>query len=158
MFRDDLVRLRNNEEKAAYLQRKAVEDTKSPRVQEWAKQFSGIADEMQRARAILRFVTLAVDYVRDPGVEVLDGAGVVCVRGYGDCDAKMRLFVALCLLCGISARAFPVFVGPRFPHVRAEVFVGGRWLPVDPIIVNSDVGVLPSHPKTSWRGGGRRVA
>lgn len=151
MVRDSTVEIRSNVEKARYLQDKAVADALSPDVIWWGRQFADIVNPWDKANAILRFVSTACVYVKDPGVEVLDGSAVVLGRGHGDCDAKARLFVALCLVCGITARTLPVFVGERFPHIRAEVFLDGVWWVADPCIVNSTIGVLPVKPETSWR-------
>ncbi len=148
-----MIRFKDNLEKAAYLQNEAVKDARFPIVQAWAAQFRNIPDEMARARAILRFCTHCIDYVNDPGVEVLDDSAVALVRGFGDCDVKARLFVALCELSGLRARTQPILRGNRFPHIRAEVFVDGKWQVADPIIANSDVGRVPSNvnARTSWR-------
>jgi transglutaminase-like putative cysteine protease len=97
----------------------------------------------ERPAAILRFVQWGIDYVRDPGREVLEDAAVALLRGYGDCDAKSRLFVALCIACGIPARGLPVRVDEDFPHILAEVFVDGRWQRADPTILNSAIADIP---------------
>src|SRR5262249_33059268 len=91
----------------------AIRDGQHPRVKQWAAEFEKLPPGAPRAAAILRFCQYSIDYVRDPGEEVLESADVVLLRGYGDCDAKERLFVALCTACGIAARALPVFRGPN---------------------------------------------
>ncbi len=55
-------------------------------------------------------------------------------RGVDDCDAKARLFVAICLAAGVPAR----MVGwwnkdtvPDLVHVSAEVELGGKWRPIE---------------------------
>jgi len=145
---------RNVREKAAYMQDCAVEDARSPLVVATAARFRGITDPWQRARAILQFCQYCIEYVRDPGpgVEVLDSSDVGLVRGFGDCDLKARLCVALMLATGLHAEIDPVFAGDSFPHVRARVYLDGRWWRVDPSILNSDIGTLPqSGVVTNWR-------
>ena len=148
------------EAKAAYMVEAAARDAGDPAVVSWARQFMKLPPE-RRAAAILRFTQLAVRYQRDPawydragnrhGIEVLESSAVVLFRGYGDCDAKTRLFLALCKVCGVRARLAPVFRGvDGFPHVRAEVLDDktGRWLIADPSIANSTLGQLPAHNRT----------
>jgi hypothetical protein len=92
------------------------------------------------------------------GIELLDSSAVGLQRGYGDCDLKARLFVALCLSSGLQAGIEPVFRGKEgFPHVRARVLVEPgevagppTWEVADATIVNSRIGVLPRHPLTAW--------
>ena len=162
----------NREAKAEYMAEAAEHDQEDPAVLSWARQFSGLQVE-ERAPAILRFVQRCVRYERDPGthdaagvrhgIELLDSSAVGFNRGYGDCDLKARMFVALCLACGCRAKVSPVFAGENgFPHVRAEVWVdggetaGGGWEVADPTIVNSEIGKLPRKPLTAFppeRGG-----
>lgn len=55
-------------------------------------------------------------------------------RGEDDCDAKARLFVALCRVVGIPANVVPWWTktDPRdLAHVSAEVLLGGKWRPVE---------------------------
>ena len=67
-------------------------------------------------------------------------------RGTDDCDAKARLFVALCLSQNIPARMLPRWIGGNLRHVSAEVFVRGplersaRWWPVETILDRARLG------------------
>ena len=99
-------------------------------------------DPFEGVRSILRYVQFCIHYVRDPKRELLDSGPAALVRGFGDCDCKARLFVALCLALGIEADLDPVFQGSEFPHVRAKVRLFGVWLRCDPCIINSDVGMI----------------
>ena len=158
----------DREAKAAYMRAAAHHDALNPEVRSWAKEFDRLRLE-ERAAAILRFVQECIRYERDPatfdrdgtrhGIELLDSAPVGLFRGYGDCDLKARLFVALCLASGLVAEIDPVFRGAyRFPHVRAKVLrVTGetsvapqQWDVADPTIINSTIGHLPDHPLTTW--------
>jgi transglutaminase-like putative cysteine protease len=145
---------RDVQEKAAFMQEGARHDARTPLVIATASRFRSIADPRERTRAILLFCQYCIEYVRDPGpgVEVLDSAEVGLVRGFGDCDLKARLCVALMLATGLHAEIDPVFVDDTFPHVRAKVYLNERWWLVDPSILNSDIGQIPKRGiVTNWR-------
>lgn len=140
------------EAKAAFMTRESIHDATLAEVQRWAAVFRPLPHR-ERAIAILRFVQ-SLEYVRDPGAEYLEDAEVSLLRGWGDCDAKERVFVALCTACGLPAVADPVFRGDQFPHVAAMVALpeqgptGGwalRWYKTDPTIQNSTVGWIPPY-------------
>jgi hypothetical protein len=120
----------DREAKAKYMSEAARHDAEDPTVRAWARQFLPLPRH-KRAGAILRFVQRCIRYERDPawyddqgnrhGIELLDSAATGLFRAYGDCDLKARLFVALCLACGVAADIDPVFTGQNgFPHVRAR--------------------------------------
>lgn len=139
------VRFATKEEKAAFMEAGAERDARAPAIVAVAQRFRSFAEPWDRARAILNFCQLCIQYVRDPGVEVLDSAEIGLWRGYGDCDLKARLCVALMLASGLDAKIEPVFRGDTFPHVRARVYLRGAWWSVDPCIINSDIGQIPTH-------------
>lgn len=75
-------------------------------------------------------------------------------RGYDDCDAKARLFVALCLAAGIAAEMVPRWKGERLAHVSGRAFVqgpgetGARWYPAETILARARLGdVAEAVPK-----------
>ncbi|TKC93713.1 transglutaminase-like domain-containing protein [Polyangium fumosum] len=142
MIRARIIDFPSNAAKARYMKAGSRRDELLPEVQRWAAVFRRLplAD---RAAAILKFCQYAIDYVRDPRREVLEDCAVTLMRGFGDCDAKARLFVALCRACGVVARERPVRPEQDFPHILAEVYVNGQWLPVDPTILNSSIGRIP---------------
>ena len=159
------INFADREAKAKYMGEAARHDAKDPILLSWARQFEGLPSEA-RAAAILRFVQRCIRYERDPawfdaegtrhGIELLDSAAVGLHRGYGDCDLKARMFVALCLACGVAAEVEPVFTGENgFPHVRARVLTESsetgaeRWETADPTIVNSTIGHLPRKALTT---------
>lgn len=85
------------------------------------------------ARDLIRYVTDTervgreqIDGLTDPYISPLEPL----TRGCDDCDAKARLFVALCLAKGIAAEIVPlpseqaVANGANLQHVAAKVFVG----------------------------------
>ena len=128
--------------KAQYMKRASFDDAALASVQRWARVFRELPID-RRAPAILKFCQYALDYVRDPKREVLEDSAVTLNRGFGDCDAKSRVFIALCIACGIPARSFPVRPEADFPHVLAEVFWRGAWFRADPTILNSEIGRIP---------------
>jgi hypothetical protein len=95
-----------NREKAAFMLDQSIADAQLPAVRHWASVFRKLPVN-ERPGAIFRFVQWAIDYVRDPGQEVLEDAATVLLRGYGDCDAKSRTFVALCVASGILHEVCP---------------------------------------------------
>lgn len=139
------VSFRDAREKAAFMEEGARTDARAPLVIATAARFRVIPQPWDRARAILQFCQYGIEYARDPGVEVLDSSEVALHRGFGDCDVKARLCVALMLASGLQAEIDPVFRGNAFPHVRARVFLDGRWWLADPSILNSDIGQIPRN-------------
>lgn len=151
----------NREAKLAYMREAARQDALDSDVRAWARVFIKLP-RPELEEAILRFVQRCIRYERDPawyderghrhGIELLDSAAVALRRGYGDCDVKARLFVALCLACGVPADIEPVFRGRNgFPHVRARVLTldESTWETADPTIVNSSIGKLPRKVRTA---------
>lgn len=67
-------------------------------------------------------------------------------RGVDDCDAKARLFVALCLAQGVRARMAPTWNEQgRLQHVSAEVYDGATWRPVELTLRRARVGDTPNE-------------
>jgi hypothetical protein len=154
------ISFKNREDKARYMADAARHDANDPVIHWWALAFRALP-RPERERAILRFCQRCFRYERDPawfdkdgnrhGVELLDSSAVGFQRGYGDCDLKARVFVALCLAADVPAEIEPVFRGEDgFPHVRARVLDvdGSRWETADPTVVNSSIGRLPRRPLT----------
>lgn len=144
LFETVLLTFKDAFEKARYMANRAMDDTLDPIVRGWAAFFNQIEDRDERGLAIFYFCRDAVDYTNDPGVEVLDSSGAVLLRGFADCDAKTRLLLALCALCRVPAKIDPIIRSRRnFPHVRAWIFLRGRWWRCDPTIQNSEPGRIP---------------
>jgi transglutaminase-like putative cysteine protease len=142
MIRVSMVRFPSNLAKARFMAAGSASDLQLAEVHRWAAVFRRLPYH-ERAAAILRFCQYAIDYVRDPRREVLEDSAVTLLRGYGDCDAKTRVFVALCRASGLQAREKPVRPAYDFPHILAEVYVNGRWRPADPTILNSTIDHIP---------------
>lgn len=80
-------------------------------------------------------------YTRVPGR--LDAVDAL-VRGADDCDAKARLFVALCLCAGVPARMEKMETGAgMLQHVYGSVRLGDVWCPVELTLQRARVGDDP---------------
>lgn len=134
-----------------------------------AAQFCRIKDPEARTRAIQRWVRDNIRYVYDfrvsqgmRGEEFADTQ--TCIdRGYGDCDDKSRVFVALVRAAervtplGPQARIRPVFRPHplEFVHVQAEVrwwgsdtnprAMPGGWLLAELILAGCEIGQNPDE-------------
>lgn len=91
-----------------------------------------------------------IDGYTDPPVSPL----LPLARGVDDCDAKARLFVALCLARGLDAQMVPRWKGPRLSHVYARVYLRGprnvapRWWFAETILRRARLGdVAENVPK-----------
>lgn len=116
--------------KARWLTAAAFRDAALPYVAEVARRFAAISTPLARAEAIHAFVRDGLRYVRDLGGEEFADAAVVLRRGWGDCDDKTRVVVALIhaaeRLAPVGLTARPVCFFPRpdvFSHIAAEL----RW-------------------------------
>lgn len=76
-------------------------------------------------------------------------------RGADDCDAKARVFCALCLAGGLAARMVPYWKGVFLKHVSAEVRLNGRWLPVELTLARARLGEVadevPREKDGRWK-------
>ncbi len=78
------------------------------------------------------------------------------IRGSDDCDAKARLFVALCLARGFNARLWPLWKGDQLSHVAGEVEYRGHWIHAETILARAKLGEMhtdvPKEPTTGkWK-------
>jgi len=155
------VVFRGPDEKAAWLDAMATMDARLPITRELARRFAAAPchdpnDLGAVARDFHRFVRDSIRYVRDPAGEEFSDSDVILTRGYGDCDDKARLFVALSRSIGVAARTRPCFIGEDFVHVQAEVLLnqhgqtgaccmreGCRWCTAELIVRGVELGELP---------------
>lgn len=77
-------------------------------------------------------------------------------RGHDDCDAKARLFVALCLAQGFEARLWPLWKQGVLSHVAGEVLYNGKWIHAETILARARLGEMhtdvPKEPTTGkWK-------
>jgi hypothetical protein len=115
-----------------------------------AKGDDGVLDTLE---SLFLFVRDSISFGFPPRWSEWDRvtASRVIESGYGYCNTKATLMVALCRACGISARVhygsigvnvmrgiFPAFALPflpdRGPHSWTEVEVEGAWQPIDSYI------------------------
>lgn len=76
-------------------------------------------------------------------------------RGNDDCDAKARLFVALCLARRVPAHLVPWWspTTGHLAHVSAEVAIDGRWVPVETILARARLGDAHARVPTESESG-----
>ena len=159
-----------DDEKWKLLQEVVHSDAKNPNL----RRMSDLIWELSQNQPI-RFFKLALAVARD-GIEYEsdlkqfgheDIAGITrppepndaidaYTRGHDDCDAKARLFVALCLAAGFNARLWPLWKHGVLQHVAAEVLWEGRWIHAETILARAQLGEMhtdvPKEPRTGkWR-------
>lgn len=160
----------DSEHKWALLQEMPLIDSKNEKLKELAAKIWDIS--LGRPKTFLK---LALAVARD-GIEYAsdikqfgheDIAGVTrhpepndavdaYLRGHDDCDAKARLFVALCLARGFEARLWPLWKKGQLTHVAAEVLYRGKWVHAETILSRARLGEMhtevPKEPKTGkWK-------
>jgi transglutaminase-like putative cysteine protease len=159
-----------DDEKWKALERVVITDSKSPGL----RRLSDLVWQVSGERP-MRFFKLALAVARD-GIEYEsdikqfgheDIAGVTrapqpddsldaYTRGHDDCDAKARLFVALCLAAGFNARLWPLWKHGVLQHVAGEVLWEGKWIHAETILARAQLGEMhtdvPKEAKTGkWR-------
>lgn len=156
-------------EKWNLLQEACIVDSKSSKIIKMAKMIWGLAQSRP-----IRFFKLVLAVARD-GIEYEsdikqfgheDIASVTRFpnsgdaieayeRGHDDCDAKGRLFVAICLAAGFNARLWPLWKHGQLKHVAAEVEFEGRWLHAETILSRARLGEMhtdvPKEPNGRWK-------
>jgi hypothetical protein len=145
-------------------------DAKNPRIKRMADLLWSIAEERP-----IRFFKLAMAVARD-GIAYAsdikqfgheDIAGVTrhpepndaldaYDRGSDDCDAKARLFVALCLARGFDSHLWPLWKNGELAHVAGEVEYQGKTYHAETILARARLGEMhtdvPKEPNTGkWR-------
>ncbi len=146
----------DDQEKWKRLQEQPVLDSKNPKL----KRMADLIWELSGQQPI-RFFKLALATARD-GIEYEsdlkqfgheDIAGVTrpprdndatdaYERGKDDCDAKARLFVALCLARGFEARLWPLWKHEVLQHVAGEVHYNGKWIHAETIVNRAQLGEM----------------
>jgi transglutaminase-like putative cysteine protease len=153
-------------EKANYLDGAAWDDARAPLVRDVARRVAVPVNPNRPdllAEAIFNYCQRAIRYVKDPASEEFSDAEQVLRDGFGDCDDKCRVFVALARSVGLEARIRPVLApdpedpaaGPDFVHVQAECrYPGsyrhrrarlGGWLSCELILAACALGDEPQH-------------
>ncbi len=131
---------RDELEKWLFLQRAPFEDAKTPEIRVKAHAMAAIAADSRWPE--FAFANLAHCLARDcivyqldserVGREQIDGftdpqplADEPYRRGYDDCDAKARFFVALCIAGGLTAAMVDRWTGNRLAHVYGSCMILG---------------------------------
>jgi hypothetical protein len=108
------------------------------------------AGELAAARAIYSWGLANVRYTPDvTGKETLHAAFDVARLQIGDCDDFTVLFCSLFETIGKKTRIVTISSHPedpkQFSHVFPEVYVCGRWIPIDAARRGSAFGKGPEH-------------
>ena len=158
-----------DEEKWQLLQELPAEDAKNPKLQHMAKLIWALA-----LGKPYRFLKLALAVARDGityesdikqfGHEDIagltrepqeDDAVDAYTRGADDCDAKARLFVALCIAAGFKARLWPLWKHGVLQHVAGEVYFQNKWIHAETILARAQLGEMhtsvPKEPNGQWK-------
>jgi transglutaminase-like putative cysteine protease len=152
------------EAKAAYLDGVAWDDARTPVVRDVARRIAARIDPNRLdllAEAVFDYCKRAIRYVKDPASEEFSDGEQILRDGFGDCDDKVRLFVAMARSLGLDARVRPILQAagagerPDFTHVQAEVrYPGsyrhprarlGGWLTCELILSAAKLGDEPQH-------------
>ena len=159
----------NDQHKLQLLQEACIADSKNPRIVKMATMIWGLAMSNP-----IRYFKLVLAVCRDGIVYESDikqfghediasvtrppepgDALEAYTRGSDDCDAKARLFVALCLAAGFKARLWPLWKHGQLKHVAAEVEFQNRVYHAETILSRARLGEMHTQvPKESdgkWR-------
>jgi hypothetical protein len=93
----------------------------------------GSKNARREAEALYLWIKRNIRYQKDPvDIETVQSPVVTLRLAAGDCDDHAALMGAMAHSVGILARFRVVGYSQANPiHIWAEVFVGGKWLPVD---------------------------
>jgi transglutaminase-like putative cysteine protease len=158
----------NDHDKWQLLQEVCISDSKNPKIIKMAKMIWGLSmsDPMRFFRLALAVARDGIKFESD--VKQFGGEDIAGItrppepndaieaysRGHDDCDSKARLFVALCLAAGFTARLWPLWRHGRLQHVAAEVQFQGRWIHAETIVARARLGEMhtqvPKEPNGKW--------
>lgn len=170
----------NDEQKWLYLEGVPHLDAQHPRIKLLAESLTRAAGG-EPTRTAQLIMTVARDWIRQTSdVQERGGEDIAGLtrpptpddaidalrRGEDDCDAKARLFVAMCLAAGLEARMIPTWAtcgvsestpkGRTLTHVSAAVELKGVWQPVELTLSRARLGEIgkevPKEVKTGkWK-------
>jgi transglutaminase-like putative cysteine protease len=157
LFRSRAISFDDWEAKARYLDGVAWADARLlPKVREVARRVARPHGSMSPekmgavARDLFRLVQHRVRYVADPASEEFSDAQQVLEQSQGDCDDKVRCFVALCRSLRIEAHVRPVMRQGEFVHVQAVCrwpgsdrepkALPGGWMVAEVILRDAELG------------------
>jgi len=106
-------------------------------------------DRMGEIRAIFFGVLHNIRFTQDPeGTETLRPAATTLEWGFGDCDdINAILLPSMLKTIGFNVRLVTIAAHPgdpkQFSHVYCEVYLRGRWIPLDAARPDTKFGVAP---------------
>ena len=123
MVRTRRVLFRTWQDKANFLDGRAWVDARLPYVRAWARRVAMAHDPNDFegiARDLFEYVQHKIKYVSDPASEEFSDAEQTMRQGFGDCDDKAELLVALLRSASSSFEAHirPVLNDVGFAHVQ----------------------------------------
>lgn len=105
------------------------------------------------ARDVIRYMS-DIQQFGEEDIAPAGGLSDVLARGVDDCDAKARLFVALCRAVHVAAEMQPKWRGEILAHVFARVRIAGAWMPVELTLARAklgeDAGEVPREVSGRW--------
>ena len=127
---------------------------KDPRVNYATGKFLRMAgvqphDRMGELKAIFYGALRHVRFTQDPeGTETLRPAATTLEWGFGDCDdINAILLPSMLKTVGFNVRLVTIAAHPgdpkQFSHVYCEVYLRGRWIPLDAARPDTKFGVAP---------------
>jgi len=164
-----MIEFNDETRKWEFLRNAPARDAATPEISDLANYLQLVA--LRSPWPMWAFAKLAMAVARDciqyqldsdrVGREQIDGftdpqgpADAPLRRGYDDCDAKARLFVALCLAKGIPAEMVPRWKDGRLAHVYGRAMLLGpnetvpRWYYAETILSRARLGeVAENVPK-----------
>jgi len=138
------VQSRTDSDKWEYLKHAPARDMHHTEIRRLASVLRCAAGDDVRFAALAH--TVARDWIRYQtdtarvGREDLGHPVTALVRGVDDCDAKARLFVALCLAAGLTAEMRDRWRGDELAHVYAAVKLEGKWHTVELTLTRARIG------------------
>lgn len=141
----------NDRDKWAFLEGASKLDALDPRVRELAshlweasghqpREFAALAQSY--CRDVVRYMT-DTDQYGGEDIAPAGRVGDVIESLVDDCDAKARLFVALCVAVRIEARMVAHWTGAELSHVSAAARIGGKEIPVELTLARARLGENP---------------
>lgn len=115
-------------------------------------------NDLAEVRSVYEWVRQHVRFTKDPiGKETLSSARWILSHGFGDCDdINAVLLPSLLGALGYPTQLVTVSLNPNdpesFSHVYAEVFLRGRWVPLDAARPGARFGEAPPryYRKRVW--------
>ncbi len=147
------------DKRSAYLESTAFIDHKHVAIRALADRAKDVAPPLKRVKRINALVHKVLSYTLETAPE---SASAILKMGRGDCSEYARLTVAALRASGFPAREISgvAYLGDATPglgyHAWVEVYVDGRWFPMDPtwnqVPVDASHVTLAHGKSTSFAG------